>query len=62
MYTYSGVYKLSENEIFVRHNTGGLIGCLKLYSDNTESYIEEYEWKDIVKHLELGGEIGYELG
>mgnify|MGYP003475758146 CR=1 FL=1 len=61
MYTYSGIRKLSMNEISVRHNTGELVGCLKLYPDNTESYIEEYEWEDIVRHLELGGEIGYEL-
>lgn len=61
MYTYSGIHKLSMNEIFVRHNIGELVGCLKLYSDDTESYIEEYEWEDIVRYLELGGEIGYEL-
>lgn len=61
MYTCSGVQKLSVNEVWVRHNAGKLVGCLKLYSDNTESYIEEYEWEDIMKHLELGGEIGYEL-
>lgn len=61
MYTYSGIHKLSMDEIVVRHNAGELVGCLMLYPDNTESYIEEYKWEDIVKHLELGGEIGYEL-
>ncbi len=61
MYTYPGVHKISMDEIRLRHNTRKLVGCLKLYGDNTESYIEEYEWDDIVRHLERGGEIGYEL-
>jgi len=61
MYTYSGSQKLSMDEIIVRHKTGELVGCLRLYPDNTESYIDEYKWEDIEKHLELGGEIGYEL-
>lgn len=61
MYTYTGIQKLSMQEIIARHKAGTLIGCLKLYPDNTESYIEDYEWEDIVKHLDLGGAIGYEL-
>ena len=61
MYTYAGIQKLSMVEIVTRHQAGTLVGCLKLYSDNTESYIEDYDWEDIVKHMELGGEIGYEL-
>ncbi len=61
MYIYPGVCKISMDEIRLRHNAGELVGCLRLYGDNTESYIEEYEWDDIVRHLEQGGEIGYEL-
>jgi len=61
MYTYIGIQKLSMAEIMARLRAGTLVGCLKLYSDNTESYIEDYDWEDIVKHMELGGEIGYEL-
>lgn len=61
MYTYSGIRKLSMDEIFERHSAGELVGCLKLYPDNSESYIEEYEWDEIIKHLKAGGEIGYEL-
>jgi len=60
MCTYKGIQKLHVQEIIAHHKEGTLIGCLKLYSDNTESYIEDYEWEDIVKHLDLGGEIGYE--
>ena len=61
MYTYAGIRKLSMAEIVERHKEETLVGCLKLYTDGTESYIEEYDWKDIIMHIDLGGEIGYEL-
>lgn len=60
MYTYKGIVKLSIGEIVARHREGTLIGCLKLYSDNTECYIEDYVWEAIIRHIELGGELGCE--
>ena len=60
MYTYSGVQKISREEVVARHQNGTLVGCLKLYADNTECYIEDYDWESIMNHMELGGEIGYE--
>jgi len=52
MYTYEGVCKMSFEEVVVRHRDGTLMGCLKLYPDNTECYIEDYDWKNIVNHIE----------
>ncbi len=60
MYTYEGIRKMSYEEVKTRHQACSLIGCLKLYPDNTECYIEDYVWQDIVNHIEQGGEIGYE--
>lgn len=60
IYTYEGIRKMSFEEVVTRHREDTLVGCLKLYSDNTECYIEDYAWKDIVNHIDSGGEIGYE--
>lgn len=36
------------------------IGCFFLYSDGTESQFYDYEWSEIEKHHQDGGEFGIE--
>lgn len=60
MYIYDNIYQLSYKEIITRHQKDTLIGCLKLYPDNTECYIEEYAWEEIIEHIEKGGGVGYD--
>lgn len=60
-YEWEGMEKITFEEAKVLHERGELVGCYKLNPDNTESYIEEdYDFDDIVRHYEAGGEIGYE--
>ena len=61
MYTYEGIRKLTREDVIRRYKEGKLIGCLKLFSDDTECYIEEIEWNDIIEHMDSGGEIGFEV-
>ena len=60
-YEWEGMEKITFEEAKALHERGELVGCYRLYPDNTESYIEEdYDFDDIVRHCEAGGEIGYE--
>lgn len=61
-YEWSGIQKVSFEEVVRLHNANELCGYLKLYDDNTECYLDEnYEWEEIVKHHENGGEFGFEI-
>ena len=60
-YTWDGMEKLTWEEVKQRHYKGELVGCFKLYPDETEGMIEAgYDWQDIVNHYDNGGEFGYE--
>lgn len=62
-YNWSGIQKVSFEEVANIHNVGTLCGYLKLFADNTECYLEEdYKWEDVVRHYECGGEFGFEIG
>lgn len=62
-YKWFGIQKVSFEEVVHLHNEGKLCGLLKLFDDNTECYLEDdYEWEDVVKHYECGGEFGFEIG
>lgn len=60
-YTWEGMEKLSWEEVQKLHHDEELVGCFKLYDDDTEGMIEEnYTWEDIEHHYNCGGEFGYE--
>ena len=60
-YEWDGMKKLSFAEVERLHKIGELCGCMYLFDDNTESYIEEtYTWEEIKRHYECGGEFGRE--
>ncbi len=61
-YTYNGIQRITFNEMQAIHLNESLVGYLKVYPDDTECYIDsDYSWDEIVKHIECGGEIGYEF-
>ena len=61
-YTWSGMKKISFEEVMQRHKQDELVGCFKLYDDESESQIEEgYNLQEIINHYEFGGEFGIEL-
>lgn len=60
-YTWEGMEKLTWEEVKQLHYKGELVGCFKLYPDETEGMIESgYDWQDIVNHYDNGGEFGFE--
>lgn len=60
-YSSKKVKKLNWDEVKVLIKTGSIVGCFKLYGDNTEALIEDdYDLDDLVKHHESGGEFGME--
>jgi len=62
MYTWSGMKKLTWNEVEKRHQNNDLIGVYKLYPNNTESLImNDYTWEEILNHVKHGGELGEEV-
>ena len=61
-YTWTGMRKLSWEEVKEIHADGGLAGYFFLYPDGSENQIESgYDWKDIEAHHLTGGEFGDEL-
>ena len=61
-YTWSGMKKISFEEVMQRHKQDELVGCFKLYDDESESQIEpDYKLEDIIRHYNNGGEFGIEL-
>lgn len=62
MYTWSGMRKLNADEIFWRLDHGRFDGLFLLYDDNTEAVLDgDYDINDVLRHLQLGGEIGEEI-
>lgn len=61
-YERDDMIKLSWEEIKEAHEKHFLdkIGCFFLYSDGTEAQFYEYEWDDIEKYHQNGGEFGVE--
>lgn len=61
-YEWDGMKKLSWEEVKEAHENHYLdsIGCFFLYDDGTEAQFYEYEWSEIEKHHQNGGEFGIE--
>lgn len=61
-YTWAGMKKISFDEVMQRHEKDELVGCFRLYDDDTEGQIDPgYDIQDIIEHYERGGEFGIEL-
>lgn len=61
-YKWSGMKKLTWEDVKKLHRNGELVGCYKLYPDGTESEIsEDYNWKEIESLHNVGVEFGQEL-
>lgn len=62
-YDKKGMRKLSYEEVKKRVEKEEIAGCYFLYSDGTESVIDEGNvWPEIKQHIDNGGEIGEEIG
>ena len=62
-YNKKGMRKLSFDDVKKRVARGEITGCYFLYSDGTESVIDEGNgWSEIMQHIDNGGEIGEEIG
>lgn len=61
-YERNGILKISWEEVKEAHEKGYLhsIGCFLLYSKGNEEQFYEYEWSEIEKHHQNGGEFGVE--
>ena len=61
-YIWKGMKKLAWDEVKQLHKSGKLVGCFRLYNDDTEGMIEsDYDFiDDILSHHEKGGEFGME--
>lgn len=60
-YTWTGMKKISWDEVKDLDKKGELVGCFYLYDDESEGMIEaDYNFDDIKKHYECGGEFGIE--
>ena len=60
-YTWEGMRKISWEQVIKYHRNGELVGCFRLYDDDTEGMIEpDYSWEEICKHHACGGEFGEE--
>lgn len=62
-YTWKGMRKLTWEEVLHMHKKGELVGCFRLYDDNSEAMIGRgYDFTgDILAHHENGGEFGEEI-
>lgn len=61
-YTWCGMKKMSWRDVLELHDREELVGCFLLYPDGTEAEIEDgYDFEEIIRHHQSGGEFGYEL-
>lgn len=60
-YKWNGMQIIPWEKVKELHKKGELAGHYQLYPDNSEKQIEKgYEWQDIQRHHENGGEFGEE--
>ena len=61
-YKWLGMRVIPWDEVQVLHKKGELVGCYRLYPDNSEGQIDRgYSWDEMVKHHDNGGEFGGDL-